>query len=149
MNWEEANAFIIRLNKEKYCGYPDWRLPTIKELYSLIDYAQYNSALPQGHPFSNVQPVWYWSSTAYAYYMGYAWAVSMYDGDIDSSYCKSDGSLYVWPVRTASLPHTTKDNRFTDHSDSTVTDNQTGLMWTKNANEKLVKKVKDNAIHGE
>ena len=133
MNWQEANKFIKELNKKQYCGYSDWQLPSIGELYSLIDYMQYNPALPQGHPFTNVQSLWYWSSTAYAYYMGYAWAVSMYCGDIDSN-CKSDGSLYVWPVRTASLPHTTKDNRFTDHSDGTVTDNKTCLTWTKDAN---------------
>jgi hypothetical protein len=49
----------------------DWRLPNVKELLSLIDYGQFNPALPAGHPFLNVPIVGmtgggtgeYWSSS--------------------------------------------------------------------------------------
>jgi hypothetical protein len=44
----------------------DWRLPNLKEMLSLIDYGQFNPALPAGHPFLNVPTTGtgdYWSST--------------------------------------------------------------------------------------
>ena len=38
LTWTEAQAYPATLNAESYGGYTDWRLPTIKELYSLIDF---------------------------------------------------------------------------------------------------------------
>jgi hypothetical protein len=36
-------------------GYHDRRLPNMKELFSLTDFSRYYPALPDGHPFDNVQ----------------------------------------------------------------------------------------------
>jgi hypothetical protein len=48
----------------------DWHLPNIRELLSLIDYGQFDPALPAGHPFLHVATTatvggetCYWSST--------------------------------------------------------------------------------------
>lgn len=43
-----------------------YRLPEVKELISLVDYSQFNLALPVGHPFSNVQSSLYWSASTSA-----------------------------------------------------------------------------------
>jgi len=40
MNWEQALAWVQARNKEKYLGFSDWRLPTAKELQSLVDYTR-------------------------------------------------------------------------------------------------------------
>jgi hypothetical protein len=37
INWNEAQDYIIELNKEKYAGSDQWRLPTKEELASLYD----------------------------------------------------------------------------------------------------------------
>ena len=76
-----------------------WRLPEVKELLSLVDYSRYNPALPQGHPFSNVQSSYYWSATTDAYNIYYAWVVYMYNGSVDYGYKADDYNGYVWPVR--------------------------------------------------
>lgn len=40
MNWEDALAWVQQKNEEKYLGYNDWRLPTAKELQSIVDYTR-------------------------------------------------------------------------------------------------------------
>lgn len=97
MNWNEANDFITQLNKQRYAGYNDWRLPNVKEFSSLIDYSQYDPALPSGHPFTNVQAYNYWSSSTYAYNTTNAWNVGMGVGNVNGSF--KTGTDYVWPVR--------------------------------------------------
>ncbi len=76
----------------------DWRLPNIRELHSLIDFGNYGPALPGGHPFTNVQSYYYWSSTTYENNSDHAWNVFMGNGSVyhyDKSYYYYD----VWPVR--------------------------------------------------
>lgn len=75
----------------------DWRLPTVKELHTLIDFSQYSPALPSGHPFTGVQSSFYWSSTTYAGNTDYAWGVAMASGGVGAG-TKTD-PYYVWPVR--------------------------------------------------
>ena len=43
----------------------DWRIPNRSELESLLDFSNYNPALPSGHPFTNMTS-YIWSSTSYA-----------------------------------------------------------------------------------
>jgi hypothetical protein len=77
--------------------YTDWRLPNVKELQSLIDFSNYSSPLPAGHPFDNVQSFAYWTSTTVAIHTPYAWYVHLTNGT--SSYGDKSHDHYVWPVR--------------------------------------------------
>jgi hypothetical protein len=38
MSWEDSFEYVTQLNKEKYLGYSDWKIPNAKELQSIIDY---------------------------------------------------------------------------------------------------------------
>jgi hypothetical protein len=40
MNWQDALAWVQRKNAEKYLGHDDWRLPSVKELQSIVDYTR-------------------------------------------------------------------------------------------------------------
>ncbi len=75
----------------------DWRLPNVRELHSLIDYGRWMPALPNPHPFLNVQLSYYWSSTYYQSDKEYAWTVYLRLGNV--SYMIKTETHYVWPVR--------------------------------------------------
>ena len=74
-----------------------WRLPERFELESLLDLTQHAPALPEDHPFINVQSYLCWSGTSYVGSTNYAWTVYIYYGSVDF-YDKSF-NFCVWPVR--------------------------------------------------
>ncbi len=40
MNWQDALAWVHKKNAEKFLGHDDWRLPSVKELQSIVDYSR-------------------------------------------------------------------------------------------------------------
>ena len=102
MPWDNATDYANNLGLgDAGCGasHTDWRLPHIKELQSLIDFGNYDPALPTDHPFTNVQSADnYWSSTTLVYNAINAWYVGMINGRVLST--NKINSLYVWPVRS-------------------------------------------------
>jgi hypothetical protein len=99
MLWQDALDYANNLSLGSECGTPhtDWRLPNRNELNSLVDAGNYDPALTSGHPFSNVQSSFYWSSTTIASNTDFAWSVLMYYGYV--FYTNKTTSNYVWPVR--------------------------------------------------
>jgi len=78
MSWNDAMALKI-----DFAGYSDWRLPTINELNSIVEYSRTNPAIETAY-FPNTTNDWFWSSSPYAYSSYYAWIVHFgygYDGN--------------------------------------------------------------------
>jgi hypothetical protein len=140
-----------------------WRLPNVNELQSLLDLSNPSGpALPAGHPFKNAQVANYWSSTSVAAFPALGWYVALAVGppvfDLkfnamrmwpvrgESTRVARTGQQKCWNSRGEEVPCAGTgqdgefqagvpwpDPRFTDNRDGTVTDNLTGLIWTKNA----------------
>ena len=94
----DTEDFINALNAENFGGYSDWRMPTIKDLSSLV-----NSGI--AYPVPTIDTTWfprtvsslYWSSTTYAQFTSLAWLVYFSHGHVNI-YDKSN-SYYVRAVR--------------------------------------------------
>jgi Protein of unknown function (DUF1566) len=75
---------------------------SIHEPGSLVDPSRTNPALPEGHPFTNIETEvkGYWSATMAAEGGSSAWAISFYDGFI--GFGGIEVPSHVWCVRGAS-----------------------------------------------
>ena len=52
MNWVQVRDYSLELNKQKFAGYQDWRLPTVAEAKSLYSKEQSNTD-HMGQPVSH------------------------------------------------------------------------------------------------
>ncbi|HMB31818.1 MAG TPA: DUF1566 domain-containing protein [Desulfohalobiaceae bacterium] len=72
-----------------------WHLPNINELESLVDASSSSPALPLGHPFQDVQEV-YWSSTSSGLQPDWSYALYMFKGAVGVG--QKEAKFAVWPA---------------------------------------------------
>ena len=75
VTYKEAQNYCKFLNIEKY---KDFRLPTMRELQTLVDYNNYNPAILNG--FKYVESTTYWTTTAFADDENEFWTVGFEKG---------------------------------------------------------------------
>ncbi len=92
--WKQALAYC---DNTTLAGHTDWRLPTSKELHSIVDNSKYNIAIDTAF-FPDTHASSYWTSSTYADNPGYAWDVNFYGGYVMNNYDK-DLLGYVRSVR--------------------------------------------------
>jgi hypothetical protein len=148
LTFPEARA---QAAKCRLAGHTDWRLPTIKELYSLIDFSGNVRSKPPV-PYINTKyfdfrygdeskgeriiDAQYWTSTEYV-------GLTMRGNATVFGVNFADGRIKGYPRdfgRNGPSTHFTRlvrgnpeygKNRFADGGDGTISDLATGLMWTK------------------
>jgi hypothetical protein len=141
-SWSDAVAYCESL---ELGGYDDWRLPTVKELWSIRDFSQ----------------GWPWVDTDYFKLVGdgsdqrqhHSWTSNRYlvESDYQNQQVKGNPSFIVndWTghikamdgnrfVRAVRGNPSYGINDFVDNGDHTITDNATGLMWSQNDSGKAM-----------
>ncbi len=160
--WEKSYSRSSYGNAESHAsasttgGHTDWRVPTTKQLYSLINFTgnqgtgDPNSVYPPADavPFINTDyfefdypndpsrryiDVQYIASTEYVATVMNSeeafFGVNFADGRIKGY--PQDPIRDDWYIRLVRGNTTYGQNQFVDNNDNTVTDEATGLMWTK------------------
>ncbi len=147
--WASIQTVVDNLNNQNYGSYSDWRVPTIKELYSLWDASvgwpyidtdyfdiTYTSEQELSHAI-------FWSTDKYTGVMGnisangetpgaeLAFGVNFGTGHIKSYSIKVGPKHQVRCVR-GNLSYGV--NLFQNNNDGTISDLATGLMWQQNDN---------------
>ena len=90
--WTAAAGFMAQLNKDKYLGHDDWRLPSREELSALVEYVKgagfdgsaAGVSLSDGFHAIGLQGITgdcYWTSSESWYNQGRAWAVDLSTGN--------------------------------------------------------------------
>ncbi|MFH0996565.1 MAG: DUF1566 domain-containing protein [Pseudomonadota bacterium] len=128
-NGTDTEDFIKALNDAKYGGYNDWRMPTAKELGTIVNYSL-SSPEPKVNPgyFSYTQASFYWSSTILVYDTSNAWGVNFNYGYDVPNYKSS--SNYVRAVRGGSSGNaSTAPGVYKEYVYGTIADTSTGLIW--------------------
>ncbi len=116
------------------CGKTDWRVPTVNELVSLMDYGGVKGQPSINADAANAMTDIFWSSEQLATATSNKWTVSAKDGSL-SYYGVGDsnnvrlvsGGEYENGSSRATACNT--PNRYKDFKDGTVEDTRTGLMW--------------------
>ena len=144
--WAEAAVYADHL---VLAGHDDWRVPTIKELYSIatftgnqhtltpyLDTSVFDFEYPDTSQGYRIMDAQYWSSNRYV-------GTTMYGDTSAFGFNFADGRIKSYPtgeghgptkrtyVRCVRGPTEYGVNEFVDNGDGTVTDRATGLMWMK------------------
>lgn len=155
LTWAEAQAHPAALNAAGYGGYNDWRLPTIKELYSLIDFRGTDpsgcdslAACPGILPFidddyfefaygdtaagERLIDSQYASSSLYAASATKLFGVNFADGRIKGyDLTMPGGAQKTFLVQCVRGNPAYGLDTLEDNGDQTITDAATGLMWAR------------------
>ncbi len=96
MNYRDAKDYISALNKERFAGYRDWRLPTLEEGISLVEPSKNDGGLHIDPVFDPRQKkVW----TSDFRKDGMAWTVWFDSGFCDYAYTDNNIKHHVRAVR--------------------------------------------------
>jgi hypothetical protein len=144
--WDQAATYAEKL---QLAGHDDWRMPTIKELYCLVDFSgtmrtrtpyintdYFDFRYPDTSGGHRIMDAQYWSCNKYV-------GTTMRGDKSAFGFNFADGRIKAYPTGQGRGP--TKRsfircvrgrqgygrNKYVDNRDGTITDLATGLMWQK------------------
>ena len=125
--WGNRTSLVTAANAENsgsgLCGITNWRVPSVNELLSIVNYNNYSPSIDSDY-FPNTYGGVFWSEQEVVINNATnAWLVDFNDGSNIASTAKSNSRrVRLVSADTAAVSYTNNNN-------GTITDNTTGLMW--------------------
>jgi hypothetical protein len=88
--WADAKTYCAGVGAS--LGGTGWRLPTLKELQTIVDYSQSIPSI-DSTAFPSTPATWFWSASPVAGSSSDAWGVSFSDGDSGDSVVSDSSSV--------------------------------------------------------
>lgn len=129
MTFENA---LIYCNTLTFAGYSDWRLPSPKESFSILN-QQYSNPATNTTFFTITAADYWWTNTFQVNDSNKVWVTNAGGGignhpKTETLSAGGTKKFHVRAVRDTTTP-VIIPNHFTDNADGTVTDNLTQLVW--------------------
>lgn len=93
----DTEKFVQAVNNAGWCGFNDWRMPSVDELSSIIDYGRALPAIDGAYFPDTVQPSGFWSGSSFAPEPSFGWIVIFDEGLV--AHCVKSWAYYVRLVR--------------------------------------------------
>ncbi|MBL8173197.1 MAG: DUF1566 domain-containing protein [Bryobacterales bacterium] len=138
LQWQQSDGGEMTLDRAgEYCpaldlgGHRDWRLPTNRELFSIMNHNNPPPAI-DNTAFTRSAAEYWWSSDLLFGDPSRAWVVNAGGGSgphprVETVSAGGEKKIHVRCVRQTWSGEV--DTIFTTNADGTVTDNRTGLIW--------------------
>ncbi len=107
----------------------DWRVPTIEELSTIIDYTQEDNAIFS--TFKYLATTQYWTNTSRSGFNNYAWYINFTDGSTNVAFKNVFNSLRCVRGNELSVPD------YLNKSSIIIIDRTHELMWQNNYSENI------------
>ena len=132
-DWQSADNYC----KNEYAGKSGWRLPTPKELLSIVDNSKFDPAINTDY-FPGTNDEWFWTSADSNKDQNKAWFVRFDKGYLSHKSKTESAQMHVRCVNGTTLPEGEFETQ-TIGGDEVVKDSVTGLMWQKTYKDKVTK----------
>ncbi len=148
LTWPEAVEKLAMVNESEYLGYSDWRIPSMKELYSLVDFSGAtgrSSDTSTPYMDTNYFVFTYGDAAGEARFIDSQMLTStIYDSDTMNGtttvfgYNFADGRIKGYEIDKDFYCYFVRGNTsygqnlFIDNQDGTISDEATSLMWAQN-----------------
>ncbi|ADH85093.1 protein of unknown function DUF1566 [Desulfurivibrio alkaliphilus AHT 2] len=132
----DTAAYVELLNETGLCGTRQWRLPTRRELLSIVNNSRHDPAAETTF-FPHTQADHYWTATTFADQPGSAWQVYFRYGESYPAAKEQSYHLRLVQGRTVTFGGAHPEfapgaaQEFTYYDDGTVRHNITGLQWLR------------------
>ena len=123
--WGNRTSLVTAANAENsgsgLCGITNWRVPSVNELFSIVNYNGASPSIDSDY-FPNTVGSSFWSEQEVVGNISNAWRVDFGNGQNNRSAKSASYIVRLVSAATAAVSYTNNNN-------GTITDNTTGLMW--------------------
>lgn len=129
-----SKGYVAWVNSQSLCGFSDWRLPSVLELQTLVNFDRLRPAI-NTEWFSQTASSFYWASNTVSEQAEKGWYVDFWSGDA-KPYARSN-KAFVRLVRgpqfgRVAQRHIIRDAPYEgDAPNNAVLDTATGLLWRR------------------